>query len=572
LRRTAIAAIIRVSLTPSPDGLESIVMRPLARSPHPIPRVFYAQEGFMTMNSIRRPLALFSLVAFAFALVAAPQNATRARAASDRPVMAFYYPWYEKSDWSYDRMSDIAKPTYSAGDDDALRRHIQQADDAGIDALICTWYGPNEDRLNKRCRRLLQFVQESKRNLRVAIIPDQSAAFDPAMRTVDGLAAALDVLRHDFTSSPAYFTFQGKPVVFWFGPSSLGDVGTWQRLRDRADPNRDQFWFGGTDQFGYLDVYDALYYFDISWEGAPGAGMASYAGRLERYNKAHGTSKPFVATAEPGYDDIKIRGGHHKDRANGDYYRGTWQTAIDRNAAAVVLTSFNEFFEGTHIEPSEQYGDLYLRLTKEWVDKYHSDQPTPPSGGPCRMFSETGHQVCGRILEYWGENGGLPVFGFPITDQAAQQVEGKTFQAQLFERNRLELHPENTRPYDVLLGRLGFDSLVKQKRDWRSFPKADSSAPHYFPETGHAIAAQFWDYWSDHGLQFDDAPAHSFQESLALFGLPLSEPTMEKSATDGGTYLTQYFERARFEFHPENAGTQYEVLLGLLGRELSGIR
>jgi hypothetical protein len=188
------------------------------------------------------------------------------------------------------------------------------------------------------------------------------------------------------------------------------------------------------------------------------------------------------------------------------------------------------------------------------------------------MFPETGHQVCGRILEYWGENGGLPVFGYPITNQAAQQVEGKTFQVQLFERNRLELHPENARPYDVLLGRLGFDSLVKQKRDWRSFPKADSSAPHYFPETGHAIAAQFWDYWSGHGLQFDDAPAHSFQESLALFGLPLSEPTMEKSATDGGTYLTQYYERARFEFHPENAGTQYEVLLGLLGRELSGIR
>ena len=67
------------------------------------------------------------------------------------------------------------------------------------------------------------------------------------------------------------------------------------------------------------------------------------------------------------------------------------------------------------------------------------------SGGSCRMFPETGHQVCGRILEYWGENGGLPVFGYPITDQAAQQVEGKTFQTQLFERNRLELHPAISR-------------------------------------------------------------------------------------------------------------------------------
>ena len=34
-------------------------------------------------------------------------------------------------------------------------------------------------------------------------------------------------------------------------------------------------------------------------------------------------------------------------------------------------------------------------------------------------------------------------------------------------------------------------------------------------------------------------------------------------------YLVQWTERQRLEFHPENAGTEYEVLLGLLGRELT---
>src|ERR1044071_7556990 len=167
--------------------------------------------------------------------------------------------------------------------------------------------------------------------------------------------------------------------------------------------------------------------------------MASHTGRLTTYNRDHpGTSKPFIATVMPGYDDIKIRNGHRKDRANGDYYRGTWQTAIDHNAAAVVLTSFNEFFEGSHIEPSEQYGDTYLRLTKEWAAKYHTPPPPPPphptpppplpsgppprrrtkewpakshpapppppqTAGPCRLFAETGQQVCGRILEYWNQ-------------------------------------------------------------------------------------------------------------------------------------------------------------------------
>src|SRR6185295_17153967 len=105
---------------------------------------------------IRHRLTLFGLLAFVLAFAAAPHGATRVRAASDRPVMAFYYPWYEKSDWSYSKMSDLPAPTYNGGDDNALKRHIQQADDAGIDALICTWYGPKEDRLDKRCRRLLQ--------------------------------------------------------------------------------------------------------------------------------------------------------------------------------------------------------------------------------------------------------------------------------------------------------------------------------------------------------------------------------------------------------------------------------
>jgi uncharacterized protein YkwD len=191
------------------------------------------------------------------------------------------------------------------------------------------------------------------------------------------------------------------------------------------------------------------------------------------------------------------------------------------------------------------------------------------SQGSCRFYGETGRQICDRLLEYWDANGALPVFGYPISDQAGQPVESRTFQAQLFERNRLELHPENARPYDVLLGRLGADALNRAGRDWTTFPKGDPAALHYFAETGHAIAPQFWGYWSSHGLEFDGQPSTSFAESLALFGMPLSEAAMEVNPTDGQQYLTQWFERARFEYHPENAGTPYAVLLGLLGAELS---
>ncbi|MBX0329983.1 hypothetical protein K2Z83_20150 [Oscillochloris sp. ZM17-4] len=406
-------------------------------------------------------------------------------------------------------------------------------------------------------------------DLQFAIIPDQSAW--AGLKSVDGLARALGVLQSDFMTKPNYLTFQGKPVVFWFYPPSLGGLDTWKQLRNRADPNRQQYWFGGTDDFSYLDVYDALYYFDITWESRPGAAMASYAGRLDRYNQANGQSRPFVATVMPGYDDLKLRGGHARDRQGGDYYRGTWQTAIDRNAQAVVLTSFNEFFEGSHIEPSETYGDLYLRLTKELSDKFRAEvgqQQAQPTPGNCQTFPETGFQVCGRLLDYWKQNGGLPVFGYPIGPQQSVMIEGKPFQAQEFERNRLELHPENKPPYDVLLGRLGAAVLERQGRDWQQIPKLGGAPAgcRYFPETGHAICEPFLSYWQSHGLEFDGRRGYSPEESLALFGLPLSDPQPE-TQSDGKTYVTQWFERARFEAHPENA-PPYNVLLGLLGVEM----
>ena len=83
------------------------------------------------------------------------------------------------------------------------------------------------------------------------------------------------------------------------------------------------------------------------------------------------------------------------------------------------------------------------------------DVPGATQAAGQRCFAETGYCITGRIREFWEQNGGLPVFGFPITPQQTETVEGRAVQAQWFERNRLELHPENRRPYDVLLGRLG---------------------------------------------------------------------------------------------------------------------
>jgi hypothetical protein len=184
-----------------------------------------------------------------------------------------------------------------------------------------------------------------------------------------------------------------------------------------------------------------------------------------------------------------------------------------------------------------------------------------------RFFPETSHTLAGSFHDYWVRNGGLPVFGFPVTEEFIQQSPDATqgYPVQYFERQRFEYHSEHRgTPYEVLLGRLGAEALARSGRVWQDFPKAAPTTPHYFGQTGQAIAPEFWDYWRTHGLEFGD-PGVSEREALALWGLPISPPLQERLETDE-TLLVQWFERARFEYHPSNPDP-YKVLLGRLAVE-----
>ena len=75
----------------------------------------------------------------------------------------------------------------------------------------------------------------------------------------------------------------------------------------------------------------------------------------------------------------------------------------------------------------------------------------------------------------------------------------------------------------------------------------------YFTETKHNLSSGFKNDLEHNG-------------GLSVFGFPISEEFTE----DG--YTVQYFERARFEYHPEFRGTQYEVELGLLGNQTTAGR
>ena len=171
---------------------------------------------------------------------------------------------------------------------------------------------------------------------------------------------------------------------------------------------------------------------------------------------------------------------------------------------------------------------------------------------PEQCFPATGLCVRGPFLSYWRAHGGLPINGYPLSAEFVEVLEdGNAYSVQYFERVRMEYHANNSPPYQILLGQFG-----------RRLHPADPAVPpaagaRYFSATGHNLRGRFLRYWLRNG-------------GLAQFGYPLSEQFAE-TLEDGNTYAVQYFERARFELHPENR-PPFDVLLGQFGRRMLGER
>jgi hypothetical protein len=167
-------------------------------------------------------------------------------------------------------------------------------------------------------------------------------------------------------------------------------------------------------------------------------------------------------------------------------------------------------------------------------------------------FPQTGYSVWGPFEQYWRTHGGLAQFGMART---GVYPAGNDYDAQWFERALFTYTPGNPEPYKVQLQLLG-SVITENRRGEAPFQRAPAAnTGRYFPATGHNLAGKLLDYWSRTG-------------GLPIYGYPISEQFPERSIGDGHDYIVQYFERNRLELHPEQAGTPYEVQLGLLGSEL----
>ena len=161
------------------------------------------------------------------------------------------------------------------------------------------------------------------------------------------------------------------------------------------------------------------------------------------------------------------------------------------------------------------------------------------------FFPETGHTLGYAFRAFFDTRGGLPVLGLPLTEVFLE--DGRP--VQYFERARLEWHAEAN---SVEAGHLGRWAAERSNSPAFAAVGATSAGAIFFPEVGHSLGGAFRTFWQTKG-------------GLATFGYPLSEPFVETNSSDGQQYIVQYFERSRFELHPD-ALANAQVQLSHLGR------
>ena len=123
--------------------------------------------------------------------------------------------------------------------------------------------------------------------------------------------------------------------------------------------------------------FDSIHLFSAGkWTATTNVGPvdAQWRKTITAYNTAHGTQRIWAAGVIPGWDESRVQPPRTNakvyPRRDGALYTETWQGAMASNPEWITITSYNEWFEGTQIEPSVTYGTRYLTLTRQLVDQW----------------------------------------------------------------------------------------------------------------------------------------------------------------------------------------------------------
>lgn len=288
-----------------------------------------------------------------------------------KKVMAFYYPWYGNprgptGSWfhwdPYNHYASTDTPLlgyYDSLSDTVVQQHMQWAADFGVDVFISSWWGIDSFEDNA-LNPILETALDCGIEITVYLEASWAAQNASEEDRIDIFAAELNYLLDTYGHHPAFLKQNDLPVIFIYGyPLSLLPLEAWKNVLNQV--TSDALFIADTFTPEALTVFDGCHTYNPVTLSEEETDRMYWTASIQAYY----SSRIFAATVVPGYDDRIIRDpGIHVPREDGAFYASRWSIATANAPHWILITSWNEWHEGTEIEPSLEYGFAYLDSTK----------------------------------------------------------------------------------------------------------------------------------------------------------------------------------------------------------------
>jgi hypothetical protein len=280
---------------------------------------------------------------------------------------------------------------YDATDPDVVRQHLAWAREAGVDGFVHDWMGAGWDRggdpatwrndqSDRSLKVLLDVVESECPEFRVGAMLESHLLRKNA--PVD-TAADLAYLYDTHMVRPGWMRVDGRPLVL-VHRSAHHLPHEWAEVRQRLG-DRELFVVGDDLKHGaVLDGLSLYSYLDAGLGATVDERLRSAVARVSAVAERAACS--FVAPVLPGFDSRRFvtpRLATVVPRRDGATYDEAWRAWAGAGADWIAITSWNEWYERSNIEPDLTHGRRYLDLTRTHADAFRAGR------GPPRLSSGT---------------------------------------------------------------------------------------------------------------------------------------------------------------------------------------
>jgi hypothetical protein len=330
--------------------------------------------------------------------------------AGSKSLMVYYMPWYaskaHSGNWGWHWTMDHFNPEvvtatgerqiaswyypmigpYDSTDPAVLEYHVALMKLAGIDGVIVDWYGIDNFRdygaNNQAMAALFQFTRKAGLKFSVSY-EDQTmqhmveGRYLAADQAVVHAQQAMLYLQTNYFSDASFLRWQNQPVLLNFGPQYFKAGSDWQTIFSVLDPVHRPAFF---TEDNYLPASTGAFSWPPMWlSHTPGTGGvlsdAALKGYLASFDQKAGAWPAFISSAFPRFHDIYQKAGvrdywgYLGDR-NGNTLRETLSRAMTNSSTIVQIVTWNDFGEGTVVEPTREYGYRDLGIIQDFRRQY----------------------------------------------------------------------------------------------------------------------------------------------------------------------------------------------------------